>query len=92
MVHVARIRIRTLSKVKYPSIPSALRPVFYSDDLPVSIFQSLKDLINKFSSESSIEQDTENDDGFPTSGSQYFKPKPFNQSELNNLIRDLSLT
>ena len=62
MVHVAGTSSRILLKVEYSSIASITRPVSYSEDLPVPIFQGFKDSINEFSSESLIEQDTDNDD------------------------------
>jgi len=91
MVHVAGISSRTLSKEEYPSIPSAIRPVFHSNDLPVPIFQGFEDSNNEAGSECSTEQHTDNGDAFTASSSQEFKTKPFNQNEMNDLIRDLGL-
>ena len=76
LMHVAAISSRTLSKEDYPNISSAIRLVFYSDDLPVQIFQGFKDLFNEFSTEFSIQKDTDNDDDLLLS--QGFKPKIFN--------------
>ena len=50
MVHVTGINSRTLSKLEYPSIPSATRPVSHSNDLPVPIFQGFEDPNNEVSS------------------------------------------
>ena len=45
MVHVAGKSSRTLSKVEYSSIPSVIRPVSHSNDLPVPIFQGFEDCV-----------------------------------------------
>ena len=57
MVHLAGVSSRTLSKVAYPNLPSAIRPIPHSDDLPVPVFQSFKNLRNEIPSGSSTEQD-----------------------------------
>jgi len=91
MVHVAGISLRTLSKVEYPSIPSAVRHASHSNNLPVPIFQGFEDSNNEVSSECLTEQDTDNDDVFAASNSQDFEPKASNQNDLNDLIHDLGL-
>ena len=90
MVHLTGVSSRTIFKVEYPNIPSAIRPIPHSADLPVPSFQSFKYVSNsEASSESSTEQD--NDDNFVGCSQDRQKPKPLNQYELNDLIRDLDL-
>ena len=63
MVHLTGVSSRTISKVEYPIIPSAIGSIPHSADLPVPSFQSFKYVSNsEASSESSTEQD--NDDNF----------------------------
>ena len=63
MVYLIKVSSRTISKVEYPGISSAIRPILHSADLPVPSFQSFKYVSNSVaSSESSTEQD--NDDDF----------------------------
>ena len=63
MVHLTGVSSRTICKVEYPNIPSAIRPIPYSADLPVPSFHSFKYVSNsEASSESSTELD--NDDNF----------------------------
>ena len=64
MVHLAGVSSRTLSKVAYPNLPSAIRPIPHSDDLPVPVFQSFKNLRNEIPSGSSTEQNTDDDNAF----------------------------
>ena len=91
MVHLAGVSSRTLSKVAYPNLPSAIRPIPHSDDLPVPVFQSFKNLRNEIPSGSSTEQDTDDDDAFTLCSEDPKKPRLFSQDELNDLVRDLGL-
>ena len=50
MVYVTGINSRTLSKVEYPSIPSATRLISHFNDLHVPIFQGVEDPNNEVSS------------------------------------------
>ena len=96
MVNLKRIGKKNRQSISYPSIPSAIRPVPHSDEFLPPVFNGFA------SSEDEIEvedermeyeyktTDTESED-FSTE-SQKATPQQFNQSELNDLIRDLDLS
>ena len=52
MVRVAGVISKILGTVKYPNIPSAIRPIPHSNELAVPIFENFEDLSNEASSES----------------------------------------
>ncbi|XP_061480792.1 uncharacterized protein LOC133383677 [Rhineura floridana] len=79
-------------KWKYPDLDSARRPVPHSEDVPIPVFTSLPDLPL-----SDVEEmlDAEcSTGGSPGSGYEesFSTPEQFSQKELNDLIRDLSLS
>jgi len=77
----------------YPNLDSAIRPVPYSEELPVPVFEGLPQLESPLSSEEedvSIDSDnTLADNDFPPS---LLSPQLFSQGELNDLARDLILS
>ena len=86
----------------YPNIDSALRPVAHCPEIPVPVFTSLPDLISDEAAMLDVVGD-ENDnnsscsncsdtDSSATSSQTQSKPKPFTQDQLNDLVRDLSLS
>ena len=77
----------------YPNLASAIRPVTHSLELPIPIFEGLPEL--------NLLSDTENDprsiDSNPSLDKDSFHPAVlprlfFSQGELNDLVRDLSLS
>lgn len=86
---------KTKSSIVYPDLPSAIRPIIHSEDVPVPAPPlSIDDI------------DIDNPDGFGvgiqpvqssseatvSSDSDYNQPKLFSQEELNDLTRDLNLS
>ena len=65
----------------YPSTPSAIRPVLHSDEFPPPVFNGFL---------SSEDEETESEDSSAESKKAF--TQQFNQSELNDLVRDLDLT
>ena len=82
---MTEINRKNRSRLKYPDLESARRPVAQCDNIPVFVFGELPDISDKDSS-SVTEHDEEevvlNDDA----------PHPFSKNELNDLVRDLSLS
>ena len=75
---------------QYPSLDSAIRPVAHSEDLPVPVFTSLPEIdeTEEIPADLSISSgDSCSDYEEPSNG-----PQLFNQSELNDLVRDLCLS
>ena len=73
-------------KIVYPSLPSAIRPVEHSDELPVPIPPETLPEPMAESSESSCDSEFQDDSSCTNC------PHLINQHELNDLVRDLDLT
>ena len=81
----------------YLSIPSAIRPVLHSDEFPPPVFNGF---LSSEDEETGSEEermdmdykktDTESEDS--STESKKAVPQQFNQSELNDLVRDLDLS
>ncbi|XP_061443081.1 uncharacterized protein LOC133365351 isoform X1 [Rhineura floridana] len=77
---------------EYPDLGSARRPVPHSEDVPIPVFTSLPDLpLSDVEEMLDVECST---GGSPGSGYEesFSTPEQFSQKELNDLIRDLSLS
>ena len=81
----------------YPSISSAIRPVLHSDEFPPPVFNGF--LSSEDEETGSVEEhmdteykktDTESEDS--STESKKAVPQQFNQSELNDLVRDFDLS
>ncbi len=77
-------RKRHKSSCNYPNVKSAIRPVIKIDGVSAPTFQSANDLSQD------SESDTTDVEYSPNEISQ--APQPFNQEDLNDLIRDLGLS
>ena len=88
---------KTRLNISYPSIPSAIRPVLHTDEFPPPIFNGF---ISSDDEETESEEkcmeceykrtDTESEDS--STEVKKATPQQFNQSELNDLVRDLDLS
>ena len=82
--------------ISYPSIPSAIWPILHSDEFPPPVFTGFA----SSDDETEVEDEqmeyeykrtnTESEDS--STESQNATPQQFNQSELNDLVRDLDLS
>lgn len=88
IVKTAGHHTKTLKNIQYPNVNSAIRPVAHSDEIPVPVFKGFKSNIEVEDTDQNQPQisNEDNDDDFDD---QY---QPFNQLELNDLVRDLSLS
>ena len=75
----------------YPNLPSAIRPVPHSADLPVPFTPSCLSELKGESSENSENSSCDSDDTFQLS-QEATKPHLISQEDLNDLVRDLNLT
>lgn len=76
-------------KIQYPSLPSAIRPVPHSAEIPVPVFQALPSLeIQEY--DSTEDRSDSDDEDFEVDNDSV--RKGFNQHELNDLVRDLGLS
>ena len=74
-------------KINYPNLPSVMRPVPYTDYLPIPTPPVVKDLLYK----SDDEPPLRNND-FAFSATCGDKPHLISQKDLNDLVRDLYLS
>ena len=84
-VDVTGINRKNWYSLKYPDLQSARRPVAHCDEIPVPIFGELPDISDEDASSVEGHEDEEavlEDDA----------PHPFSRKELNDLVRDLSLS
>lgn len=87
-IDVTGIDKKNRSCLKSPDLESARRPMPHCDEIPVPVFHDLPDMSDEeFSSSSSVEED-EGEEFVPDDDA----PHPFSQHELNDLVRDLSLS
>ena len=88
-VSVIGINRNNRSKWQYPDLNSARRPVPHSEDIPVPSFTNLQEVPEEevFSSSPSSSNEQQGDSDFEVEAAR----EPFNQKELNDLIRDLNL-
>ena len=80
--------------MKYPSIPSAIRPVPHCDKIPVPVFTELAEIDEEALTSStslSDDDDEEADAEYKPLDSFFDQPSLYSQPELNDLIRDLNL-
>ena len=80
------INRRNRHTLTYPNIPSAIRPIPHSNELPIPTFKSLS--TESFSS-GEEEEDMRDQDFIPSEIDS--SPQAFTQLELNDLVRDLNL-
>ena len=85
-IDVTGISRKNRSSLEYPDLELARRRVAHCDNIPVPVFGELPDISDEDSSSVTEHDDEEevvlNDDA----------PHPFSQNELNDLVRDLSLS
>ena len=96
LVNIKGVGRKSRQNISYPSIPSAIRPVPHSDRFPPPVFNGF--VSSDEASESEREEfmeceyketDTKSEDSSFETKLAYHQ---FNQSELNDLVRDLDLS
>ena len=85
-VDVTGINRKNRSSLEYPDLQSACRSVAHCDEIPVPIFGELPDISDEDAS--SIEGHEDKEEGVLEDDA----PHPFSQKELNDLVRNLSLS
>ena len=86
MTNVQGFSKKNKKKIEYPNLPSAMRPVPHSDEVPIPIPPDTLSETLSITDSSSSEVD---EDEFVASGS--ITPKLMSQSDLDDLVRDLDL-
>ncbi|XP_042233503.1 uncharacterized protein LOC121873827 [Homarus americanus] len=85
MTKVAGFNKKTKDHIIYPDIPSAIRPVSHSDDIPVPVPPDTWEISSEADTSDTNEMEVDYEP--PTNDD----PKLFTQVELNDLVRDLNL-
>ena len=80
------INRKNRGSLKYPDLQSARRPVAHCNEIPVPIFGELPDISDE---DASRVEGHENEEEVVLEDNA---PHPFSQKELNDLVRDLSLS
>jgi hypothetical protein len=89
-IHVKGYNQTSKTKIQYPDLPSARRPIPHGPDLPVPMPPSTLKFDSSSSCSSSPESSGSSNEDYKPGVS--VTPTPFTQSELNDLVRDLGLT
>ena len=96
LVNIKGVGRKSRRNIFYPSIPSAIRPVPHSDRFPPPVFNGFvsSDEANESETEEFMEceykeTDTKSEDSSSETKLAFHQ---FNQSELNDLVRDLDLS
>ena len=82
---------RNRKKILYPNLPSAIRSIPHSADLPVPITPPCLPELKGESSENSENSSCDSNDTFQLS-QEATKPHLISQEDLNDLVQDLNLT
>jgi len=93
MTQIKGISSKPKHTVKYPNLPSAMRPVPHSEDLPIAHHPTHLTLEDESEHEAATEVPKEEQDyaTFETSTTSSCEPHLLTQGELNDLVRDLKL-
>ena len=98
LVNTQGFNAKNKSKIEYPNLPSAIRPVAHCDEIPVPIFTKLSDPDDEDIDDSDDEDIDDSEDEMLDDEQQdksYIEeliPQKFSQNELNDLVRDLDLS
>ena len=98
-INLKGINRKNRKHLKYPSLPSAIRPVPHSEEVPVPEFKSFPNLTDVECVPLNVSGDLDQSEDDPDFDDQDFddqdlssQPKQFDQGELNDLVRDLNLS
>jgi hypothetical protein len=91
LTKISRIFLKSKHSIQYPSLPSAVRPMLHSQDLPVSKPPEKWTIDDDNSDDEPVpmEQDISNPDFQPSTSNELHL---ISQGELNDLVRDLNLS
>ena len=91
LTNVSGITSKTNKSIIYPNIPSAIRPVPHSKELPVPVPPKNWSLDDLDECATSVDSEIEEDED-PDYTEKATEPQLISQSKLNDLIRDLHLS
>lgn len=91
LTNITGFNSKTKSAIQYPNLPSAIRPVSHSDEVPIPVFCSL-DSSDDEGGQCSQDKSSDEDDEYRHPSVDDKTPQLFSQAELNDLVRDLDLS
>lgn len=90
LTNISGFSLKSKHSIQYPNLPSALRPIPHGQDLPIptppEVYSVDDDVIDK---DDAYMEDISDPDFQPTSSTA---PHLISQEELNDLVRDLTLS
>lgn len=86
MTNITGFNKKTKKNIVYPNLPSAIRPVEHSDDIPIP--KPPSELPQNFSEAGTTSEGSGDEFAFSTNE----EPQLFSQDDLDDLIRDLNLS
>ena len=89
MTNVAGFSSKSKGNIKYPHLPSAIRPIPHSAELSPPLFTSLPEVVDE--PESSTTEESSLEDNCYEPLADYTSPILITQAFLNDLVRDLNL-
>ena len=89
MTNVAGFTSKSKGNTQYPNLPSAIRPIPHSAELPPPLFTSLPEVVDEPESSTTEESSLEGDCYGPLA--DYRSPTLITQAFLNDWVRDLNL-
>lgn len=94
-VNVAGFSVKNKHNIIYPNLESARRPIAHDDTLPVPVppldgLESFEDDLQPYDAATGRNEGTSTDPDYVLEES--LEPQTFTQDELNDLVRDLSLS
>ena len=89
-VFISGINRKNKQHVKYPDVPSAIKPVPHGPGIPVPVPEPTGEISEMECSLSTESEESEQDTW--NAGQSTHEPKPLTQLQLNDLTRDLNLT
>lgn len=95
LVNTKGIGKKNRHKIPYPSIPSAIRPIPHCNELPIPVFSGFPEATEEDSSEEEAHISSNNvseHEILLEDVTGQSSPQQFNQTELNDLVRDLGLS
>ena len=97
MVNISGWNLHKKNSWYYPDLESARQPVLQCEEVPIPVFSSFPKLVSNDDLFAETEEVNSNDSNYSDSMSDttaegQSEVKPFSQSQLNDLVRDLALS
>lgn len=92
MVNIKGVGKKNRHNISYPNIPSAIRPIPHSEQLPIPVFKGFSSCEDEDTEQDQELSKTTSADSSSSDSDISSTPQQFSQVELNDLVRDLALS